>query len=95
MDEPAVTAQHISMTTRQRYEAALREWTESVTSLHVALSSFMDDGLRTSDGLWILTMSQKKAETLRVARARADTAKAALDRIIDDLQMSHGMLPPK
>lgn len=79
------------MTTRQRYEAALCAWTESVTSLHVALSSFMDDGLRTSDGLWILTMSQDKAEALRVARLRADAAKADLDRIIDDLQMSQGI----
>ena len=56
-----------------------------------ALSSFMDDGLRTSDGLWILTMSQNKGEALRVARLRADAAKAELDRIIDDLQMSDGI----
>ena len=75
------------MTIRQRYETALCEWTQSVTVLHVALSEFMDDGLQTRGGTWILTMSQSKAERLSVARRRADTAKAALDRIIDDLQM--------
>ena len=78
------------MTIRERYESALRDWTQSVAALHVALSAFMDDGLQTPDGTWILTMSQSKADTLRVARQRADAAKATLDRIIDDLQMPLG-----
>jgi|GEM_PF-3591302 len=81
-------------TPRERYETALCEWTQAVADLQVALSDFMDDGALTRSGTWILTMSQTKAEALRVARRRADAARIALDRIIDDLQMIEGSRCP-
>lgn len=81
-------------TPRERYETALYEWTQAVADLQVALSDFMDDGELTGSGTWILTMSQTKAEVLRLARRRADAARIALDRIIDDLQMIQGSRCP-
>ncbi len=82
------------MTAREQFESVLANWNDSVDLLNAAITDFMDDGLQTSGGTWILTMSQVKGEALHVAREHADVAKAALDRIIDDLQMLQGFQKP-
>lgn len=78
------------MTARDQFESALTDWNEAVDRLNAAISDFMDDGLQTNGGTWILTMSQVKGEALSAARERADLAKATLDGIIDDLQKLQG-----
>ncbi len=70
------------MTLRTRFDVALDEWNRSVVALNAAIGDFMNDGLQTHGGTWILTMSQPKGDALQAALQRADRAKAALDRII-------------
>ncbi len=78
------------MSIRQQFESALVEWNESVDRLNDAIADFVNDGVVTGSGTWILTMSQMKGRSLQAARHRADAAKIALDHFIDDLQMPQG-----
>lgn len=78
------------MTLRVRFEGALDEWNRSVAELNGAITAFMNDGMQTRSGTWILTMNQSKSECLRAARRRETLARAALARIIDDLHRLDG-----
>lgn len=70
------------MTLRAQFDTALDEWNRSVLALNAAIGEFLNDGLQTRGGTWVLTMSQPKGDALQAALERADRAKAALDRIV-------------
>ena len=55
------------MTLRSKFEGALNEWNGSVVQLNEAIAAFMNDGLQTDGGTWILTMNQSKSDTLHAA----------------------------
>ncbi len=81
------------MTLRSRFDGALDEWNGSVAQLNDAIANFMNDGLQTDGGTWILTMNQSKSDCLRSARRREELARAALGRIIDTVhQLDDGHL---
>lgn len=84
------SANEDAMTIREQFECAMAEWKAAVEQLDDALVDFMNDGLQTHGGTWLLTMSQVKGEALRVARHRVDAAKQALYRVVDDLQNEDG-----
>lgn len=78
------------MTLRLRFDGALDEWNRSVVQLNDAIATFMNDGLQSAGGVWILTMNQAKGENLRSARHREHMARMALNRIINDVSQLEG-----
>ena len=70
------------MTLRRQFDEAIAEWNRAVADLDAAVDGFMDDGLRTLGGTWILTMNPSRGDALEAAQERVDHAKGALDRII-------------
>ena len=71
-----------ALTLRRQFDEALAEWNRSVAALDAAVGGFMDEGLQTLGGTWVLTMNQPKGDALEAALERVDQAKGALDRII-------------